>query len=107
MTAPDALDEEYVRDLIARAKSGEHCYAEAVGFLITTGNAILSALASHAAVREKALEEAARLIDTEFERVLSKQTGKPQDDSVDLNIRMVAVLLPDLANRIRALKEPT
>jgi hypothetical protein len=45
-------------------------------------------------------EACARLIEAECERVLSKQDGR--DDTVDLNLRMVAVLLPDLAAKIRA-----
>jgi hypothetical protein len=49
-------------------------------------------------------EACAELTEAECERVLSKQDG--HDDSVDLNLRMVAVLLPDLAAKIRARGTP-
>jgi hypothetical protein len=55
------------------------------------------------AERDDALESAAHVIDDKCAYVLGKQTGK--DESVDLNLRMVAVLLPALAESIRALKE--
>jgi hypothetical protein len=52
--------------------------------------------------RDAGLDAAAEIIDDECARVLAAQDGK--NDSVDLNLRMVAVLLPDLAAKIRALK---
>jgi len=57
--------------------------------------------------RERIREAAARLVEAECERVLALQ--KPDadpmsmDDTVNLNLRMTTVLLPNLAARIRAL----
>lgn len=44
-------------------------------------------------------EACAAIVDAERERILSKQDGK--DDGVDHNLRMIAVLFPDVAAAIR------
>ena len=51
------------------------------------------------AEREAERERCAKLVDAECERVLSKQDGKIYE--VDQNLRLIAVLLPDLATAIR------
>lgn len=61
-------------------------------------------------MRNEILEEAAKIVDAECERVLSKQivpTAHGSDaDVVNTNLRMIAVLLPDIAASIRSLKQP-
>lgn len=55
---------------------------------------------------QQAMREAgARLCESEFERVTALQTPSPSEfaEGVNLNLRMTTVLLPDLAQRIRAL----
>lgn len=49
------------------------------------------------------LECAAEVCDKEEQRILSKQSGRT-DDPVDINLRMIACVLPDMAAAIRALK---
>lgn len=44
-------------------------------------------------------ERCAKLVDQKCEFVLSRQNGK--DEAVDLNLRLVAVTLPDLSEAIR------
>lgn len=53
------------------------------------------------------LEQAAGVAEKESERVLSRQSGKTDDFSstVDLNIRLCAMLLPDIAAAIRSLSD--
>lgn len=57
--------------------------------------------------RNAVIEECARVADAEFERVMALQ--KPTNDpfsmeaSISHNLRMCAVLLPDVAEKIRAL----
>lgn len=53
---------------------------------------------AHAIMAER--ERAAALVDAEAARILSLQDGKNWD--VDQNLRMIAVLLPDLSAAIRA-----
>lgn len=58
------------------------------------------------AARAEALEEAAKIIEAESERVLACQTPHQSGfyDSVNINLRMTTVLLPSLAAAIRARK---
>ncbi len=58
-----------------------------------------------AEVRAEEREACAKIVDAEFERILSKQT--PSDDlsigaSVNANLRMMACVLPDIASAIRS-----
>ena len=56
------------------------------------------------AMREAVLaerEECAKVVDAERERVLGKQEGESWEP-VNINIRMAAVLLPDIAAAIRS-----
>jgi hypothetical protein len=50
----------------------------------------------------EAYERAAKLCDEMAARVLSKQDGEPSHP-VNVNLRMVALMLPDCADAIRAL----
>ena len=86
----DAKAREIIRHdtrYVERA-SGE--YAELV-------SAISSALRS-AVMRER--EENAKIVDAKTEWILSRQDGKC--DTVDMNLRLIAVTLPDIAASIRA-----
>ena len=51
-------------------------------------------------LRAEGMERAADLIDAECARVLATQNGK--NPAVDANIRLMAVLLPDLSEAFRA-----
>ena len=59
----------------------------------------------------RAMTQAIAVIQAEYERVLSKQypdaDGLAFTDTVNLNIRMATVLLPELMKKIDALKRPT
>lgn len=54
-----------------------------------------------AQARREALEEAARIVDAECKRILSQQDGLIPE--VDTQLRMIALLLPDIALSIRRL----
>jgi len=58
--------------------------------------------------RDEVLEEAAQLVDAEYSRVraLERPTDDPlsMDAGVNQQLRMAAVMLPDVANKIRRLK---
>lgn len=77
-----------------------------------TLEAALAANASLAILAEnqwnKALEAAAEIIDARCAKILSKQTPSVDplsfSDSVNLNLRMIACELPEVAAAIRALK---
>lgn len=51
------------------------------------------------AAKAEGLEEAAKLIEAESTRILSKQDGK--DAQIDANLRLMACILPSLADAIR------
>ena len=51
------------------------------------------------AAKAEERESCALIVDAERERILSKQNGK--DEQVDHNLRMIAVLFPDVAAAIR------
>jgi hypothetical protein len=53
---------------------------------------------------EQMREAAAKIVDAEAARVLGLQDGKTPE--VDANLRLMAVILPDLAAAIRALSPP-
>jgi hypothetical protein len=57
---------------------------------------------------EPGIEAAARIVDAEYERIMSKQTETDDPlsmtDTVNLNLRMMACVLPDLSAAIRALR---
>lgn len=54
---------------------------------------------------ESGREAAAKIVDAECERILSKQSPAKTDleDTVNMNIRLTAIMLPDLAKSIRSL----
>jgi hypothetical protein len=58
---------------------------------------------TYAEGRRAGLLEAAKVCESRCADVLSKQDGR--DDAVDLNLRMFAALLPEIATAIRALAE--
>lgn len=70
-------------------------------------NKITKALAAKDAALRKAVEtereEAAKIVDAKEKELLSKQYKNPTDfeQSVNTNIRMVAVILPEIAAAIR------
>ena len=63
------------------------------------------------AIRDAALEEAAKVVEAEFGRVMAAQYPDAKfgsmQDSVNTNIRMTSVLLPEVAAAIRALRGGT
>lgn len=68
--------------------------------------AVLSVVAQREAeIRRAAIEGCAKIVDDRCAEVLSKQTGAPPDigEPVNANLRMIAVLLPDLSEAMRAL----
>lgn len=62
-------------------------------------------LAHYERIRAEERERCAKMVEAEAERILSKQ--KPDadplgmDDTINLNLRMMAAILPELAAKIR------
>lgn len=67
---------------------------------------VLALLPDASAIRAAAFKEAAGIVDAECRRILSKQTTTSDPfsltDTINMNLRMMATVLPDLAAAIRA-----
>ena len=98
MTAFDKMAQDIVDGILVTAFTYEHGPQKAI-------EAFATALRE---VHNSALEEVAKIIEAECARVLAQQSGKDDhfNSSVDLNLRMTTVLLPELAAKARALKLP-
>lgn len=84
----------------------ERLAKEAFRLVLAAEDQAASLRAQLSTARASALEEAARVVEAECARVLSKQTGAPvrsEGYAVDAQLRMTVVLLPDLATTIRSL----
>ncbi|MFD1476746.1 hypothetical protein, partial [Ancylobacter polymorphus] len=63
----------------------------------------LDAATVRAEARREAVAEAARIVEAECKRILAQQNGRIPE--VDTQLRMIALLLPDIAAAIRALAD--
>lgn len=97
----DNLDLRMFEESTARHESDKAYLRTELKLAQATIDRLTVELAQSRAEAVAAYERAAQVCDDEADRILSKQDGK--EPSVDLNLRFIALMLPEAANTIRAL----